>query len=204
MNPIESLKNESNKENEIYKNSFLYKIRKNNILNWVYDLEEIIKYKDILNTCNFNSTLEIESGIVKINPIGRYLSHKFVDHVKRGFNFYELCIVMKHKIISFESYYGMFNLSEEDIEKVKQIIYKYNRLVFDKLDINDKKKLIHIEQTAEVLHYMLVPSVILENIENGWCSLTFTVDNNKKKDYCTIFSVEELELLEKVNKLIQK
>lgn len=185
------------------KDAYLYKLRKNNILNWISDLEEINTYKSVLTECTPNSTLSIESGIVKISPSNRYISHKYVPHVKHGFNFQELSIIMKYKIIEFEDKYGEVNLSDNELYELKQIVYEYNRILCSDLNMEDKKKLIHLEQSAEVLHYLLTPSVVLNNLVNGWCNLTFTNGDMRKKDYCTIFTYEQINILEKVNKSIQ-
>lgn len=184
------------------KYAYLYKLRRNNILNWTEDLINISKYKKILKECSLASTLTIESGIVKINPIGCYIGHKFVPHVKVGFNFYEIATILKSKIVEFENEYGELSLNDEDIYKLRQIIYKFNRTKSIKLDMADKKQLTHLEQSAEVLYYLLSGGVIFEKQINGWCTLTFS-NTDTRKDYCTIFDEDEIELLETINKAIK-
>lgn len=182
--------------------AFLYKLRRNNILTWIERLQDINRYKDILSECVFDSILSVDSGVVRIEPSGHYIGHRFAPYVKHGIKFYELAIIMKYEIVEFEYKYGDIPLYDFELEELKQIVYLYNRKISSDLDINDKKNLIHLEDTAEVLHYLLAPSVILNSKVNGWCTLTFTQEDNKKKDYCTIFTEEQINLLERVNKLI--
>ena len=191
-------------EEKISKDAYLYRLRGNRILNWIDDLQYVNRYKRILKECTLSSTLEFESGIVRIDPIGTYIGHKFVPHVKSGFSFYELSVIMRYEIIKFEDEYGEILLSENEIEELKQIIYMYNRMKHDKLDMSDRKKLIHLEQSSIVLYYLLASSVILKSEMNGWCSLTFTVQGEVKKEYCTIFNEEQIKLLERVSMAINK
>lgn len=189
--------------NNSKKDAYLYRLRGNSILNWVEDLKDINKYKRIIKECTLSSEFEIESGIVKINPNGYYIGHKFVPQIKAGFNFQQISTIMKFKIIEFESLYGKVNISNEEIEDLQKIVYEYNQTLFINLDMSDNKKLIHLKDTAEVLSYVMVPSIILKNEKNGWCTLTFTKNDNNIKDYCTIFTEEQIKILQKVNNSIR-
>lgn len=186
---------------EIEKDAWLYSLRKNNILIWVAELESVTRFSDILNTCPVNSTLEIESGIVKIEPNGRYIGHQFVPHVNAGFGFSEISILLRSRIIEFEDEYGKINLSEKDLHNLRQLVYQFNRQV-PTVDISDKNKLNQLEQSAEVLYYLLSRRIILDTQGNGCCSLIFTLNNNSRKDYCTIFTEEQIALLKRVNNSI--
>ena len=134
--------------------AYLYKLRKNNVLNWVETLEDIIKYKEILKKCSLTSKLSVVNGIVSIDSGRYYISHKFVPHVKAGFNFDDLAIIMRYEIIKFEDEYGEVNISETDIYKLKKIIYKFNKIKYSDLDMEDKKLLIHLEDSALILQYL--------------------------------------------------
>lgn len=202
MDAISKLKEEAKGLESNERDLFKYRLRKNSVLTWADEYLDIIQYLDILSDCNVFSTLSVESGIVKVMPEERYLSHKFVPHVNRGLSLSELIIILKYKVNDFIFKYGDIKLNINDIELLKQIIYKYNNTVHNRLDLSDKKLLIHLESSAIVLYYLLTSKVILTNLVNGWCSLEFTV-NNSKKEYCTIFTVDEIVLLEKVNKSIQ-
>lgn len=179
----------------------LCKLRSNTVLSWIGKLEKINKYKEIMQECTLGSTLEVESGIVKINPSGKYIGHELAPQVKAGFNIHEIVTIMKYKTIKFESVYGEVGLSDEDIEGTKQLIYMYNR---KRNNTMDNKEFIHLEQTSEVLYYLLQPSIKLKKEINGWCSLIFTNENNLKKEYCTIFNEEQIELLERVSASLSK
>lgn len=189
--------------NNSKKDAYLYRLRENNILNWVGNLKDINRYKRIIKECPPSSEFEIERGIVKINPYGYYISHKFVPHIKAGFNFQQISTIMEFKIIEFESLYGKVNIPDKEIEDLEKIVYRYNQTLFRDLDMSDNKKLIHLKDTAEVLSYITLPSIILKNETNGWCTLTFTKDSNKIKDYCTIFTGDEIATLQKVNNSIR-
>lgn len=200
MNNIELTNEELNKD---IKDAYIHRLSGNIILAWVDALSNVNRYKEILKECPISSTLEVESGIVKINTAGRYISHKFAPHVLAGFSFYELSVIMRYEIIAFEDEYGEVLLSDSDIEGLKQIAYIYNRAKIGKLDMSDRKRLIHLDQTSKVLNRLLTPSIILENRGNGWCSLTFTAAGHIQKDYCTILTKEQLDLLERVNRSIK-
>jgi ferritin len=70
--------------------------------------------------------------------------------------------------------------------------------------MKDKKKLMRLKQSSEVLSHLLTPSVILRSEVNNWCSLTFTNSDNKAIDYCTLFAEEQIKVLERVNQSIQE
>lgn len=202
-NPIEMLRGLSGNDDSV-KDLFVSKLRRNSILTWIEKLEDVNKYKEILRDSSISSTLHIESGIVRVDPSGRYLSHRFVPHVKNGFSFVELSVILRHYVLSFEDEYGVVLLSDNDISSLKNIVYKYNRTVHGKIDMTDKKKLIHIDQSAEVLYYLITSKVIFKAEINGWCTLTFVNNNNSRNEYCTIFTEEEISVLEKVNRSLGK
>lgn len=188
------------------RDAWLHRLRGNRVLGWVEEFEDVSRYSEILDTCPINSTLEIESGIVKINPMNgsasRYIGHRFVPHVKAGFSFQEVATVLKAKIVEFEHEYGKVEMTSEDIYNLKQLVYQFNQAV-SAVDFSDRKRLIHLEHSAEVLYYLLTPRVVFSAGRNGWCSLVFLVSGDKGKDYCTIFSEEQIKLLERVSASIQ-
>ncbi|MEO2202178.1 hypothetical protein ABGV42_00285 [Paenibacillus pabuli] len=186
------------------KDAYLYGLRKNSILNWTEELRKIVQYKDILKEVSFFSTLALQNGIVKIEPSGRYIGHKYAPLVKSGFTFTEIAVLLKSEIAFFENEYGEVNLATHEIDKLNEVAYKYNRILTSNLDMNDEVKLNRLSQTASVLFFTLANSVTLKAQSNGSCTLTFANDNNKTNEYNTIFSEEEILLLEKVNDSIKQ
>lgn len=217
-NPIEELRNQvptnnsmnslddeiliNNKARES-KDAFVHNLRKNDVLNWTSRLGDILEYKNILEECDPLSTLELQNGIVKVMPSGKYIGHKYTPHVKAGFTFSDMSILMRSEILLFEEEYGEVLLTPNDISRLNEIVYRYNRTAFDRLDMSDAKKLIHLKQSAMCLHFLLATTIRVKNQGNGWCTLTFKNSNYSTKDLCTIFTDEEMELLEKVNKSLQ-
>lgn len=185
------------------KDLYLYSLRKNSILTWADKLRDIIRYKEILNEVSFFSTLNLQNGIVKIEPSGRYIGHEYAPLVKSGFTFSEIAILLKSEIVLFENEFGEPTLTLHDIDKLDEVVYKYNRMISSNLDMTDEKKLDHLKQTATVLHFTLAKSITLKAQTSGFCTLTFAHDNNKTSEFCTIFSEEEILLLEKVNNSIK-
>lgn len=185
-------------------------IRSNSVLSFIKELNDVVSYKIILKEFNEDSVLSVVSGIVKINNGVTYIGYEFVPFIKYGCTFKELCTVLRFKIISFEHSYGdviITNadstsklLSEEDRLSIEESGYYFNVLCHKSEYAN--KELIHLEQSSEVLHYLLCGSVLLKNITNGWCSLMFKENMHLVKEYCTIFSYEQIKVLEKLNNMI--
>lgn len=199
MSSVEQLNLEAG---TLERDAYLYRLRGNHIIVWADELRDINEFKSVIRKTPASSTLRIESGIVRVDPCGFYLPHYFAPLVEAGFSFNELVTVMMSRIVSFEHEYGKVELSSDELEDLKSIVYFYNRAKSYKLNIQDKKFLIHLESSAEVLYYLLAKTITLTAIYNGWCSLDFTNGGNTRKDYCTIFSDEQIKLLEKVNRSI--
>jgi hypothetical protein len=202
INPIEKLSHDSsstttNKD----KDAWSHNVRKNSVLTWVEELENVLKYKDILDTAPLSSYLETESGLVKVVPINRYIGHTFMPYFKAGFTFLEVSVLLRARIVLFESEYGKVVLSEKEIHDLRHLMYQFNRQ-FVSANMSDKKKLMHLEQSAEVLYYVLGSTITMDFQINGWCTLTFANNGNSTKDYCTIFTEDQIRLLTKVNNSI--
>lgn len=188
---------------DVIRDSRRFSLRRNDILNWVEKLEKVSQYLDILKSVPMTSTLEIESGIVKIAPNNRYIGHEFVPLVKEGFSFVELSTILRSEVVKFNFDYGQISLDDKDLYALKQVVYQYNRLVTSAA-IYDNKEFSRLHQSSEVLYYLLSKSIILTAQVNGCCSLYFTKGGNSVKEYCTIFSEEQIKLLERVNSVIQQ
>lgn len=190
------------RQNKINEDSFKYNLRKNNILSWIDKYEKYIKFKEIIQTCGIESNVKIESGILNINFGERFLGYEFVPYIKSNMSFIELLIILKSKVIDFENSYGNIFIDNNKLDMLKKLVYYYNRKI-SLIDIEDKKTLIHLDNSSIVLHYALINKVHLIKQVNNWCTLRFSI-NNEKIDYCTIFSEEQIELLEYINKLINQ
>jgi hypothetical protein len=202
INPIEKLSHDSfSTTTKKDKDAWLHNLRKNSVLTWVEELENVLKYKDILDTAPLSSSLETESGIVKIVPGNRYIGHTFIPYFKAGFTFLEVSVLLRARIVLFESQYGKIILSDKEIYNLKELVYQFNRQ-FSSVDMLDKKKLIHLEHSAEVLYYLMGTTITLDAQTNGCCTLTFTNGGITTKDYCTIFTEDQIRLLTKVNNSI--
>lgn len=186
-----------NIEMKIKRDAYLHNLRGNSILRWTEDLKKVNRYREILKECSPFSTLEVENGIVRIYPSGRSLSHEFVPHVNAKLSFFEITVIMKHKILTIEDRYGRTNLSDEDIDSLQRIVFRYNRDKSSELDMADKGKLKHLEDTSMVLYYTLIRGVKLESTGGGGCTIMF--GDLTTKEYQTILDENQIELLQEVN-----